>query len=74
MTHDLVRRSDTGELVVLKVYHRGGPPADVRRHDEMLANLHHPNSLRVVTIGECEGRAYTVLEYVAKDLAAVLRE
>jgi serine/threonine-protein kinase len=70
----LARRSDTGELVALKVYDRRGPLADVRRQEATLARLNHPNILRVITIGKCEGRPYTALEYVARDVAKWLRD
>jgi serine/threonine-protein kinase len=70
----LARRSDTGELVALKVYNGSVPPADLRRQELTLARLNHPNVLRVIGIGECEGRAYTALEYAATSLAARLRD
>ncbi|MCA9714055.1 MAG: serine/threonine protein kinase, partial [Myxococcales bacterium] len=69
----LVRDPDLDRLVALKVLHPNlarDPGSDaierrMRREARAMARLDHPNVVRVLEVGEHEGRTYLVMEYVA---------
>lgn len=68
----LARRSSSGDLVVMNVYDKAF--AELVRHACLLARLDHPNILRVVEIGDFQGRPYCALEYYDGNLADRLRQ
>src|SRR5262249_26280311 len=65
-------------MVALKMLLPGGPAAQemlarFRNETEALARLHHPNIVPIYDVGECGGRPYFTMEYVAgPSLAALL--
>jgi len=69
----LARHSGSGALVVLKVWHTefAGHARDLVAPS---ARLNHPNIIRVLEMGEFEGRFFCALEYVGRCLADWLQE
>jgi serine/threonine protein kinase len=63
----------SGKQVVLKVYDPWAAEF-FRRQEALLAQLDHPNILRVFETGEVKGRVYAAVEYVSRALADRLRE
>lgn len=64
--HYLARQLSSGRQVALRVCDPWPEYAEsVQRHATLLARLDHPNILRVVEIGEVEGRVHVVMEYVS---------
>ncbi len=67
------RRTGSDEQVVLRVYYQDGPrPADTQ--EGLLAQLDHPNILRVIELGEVGSRAFSAVEHVSSTLAEKLRD
>ncbi len=64
----LARHSDSGALVALKVYRRSAA-AHARDLYTRLAQLDHPNILRVIGIGAFEEYFYCAFEFFDKTLA-----
>jgi serine/threonine protein kinase len=72
----LARQLSSGEQVVLKVCDPWPENAEsVQRHASLLARLDHPNIVRVIEIGEVEGRVYVAMEWLSgRALTDRLRE
>src|SRR5262249_60023491 len=72
------RQISLNRMVALKMLLPGGPAAQemlarFRNETEALARLHHPNIVPIYDVGECGGRPYFTMEYVAgPSLAALL--